>query len=188
MDSSKLTISIDGKNHELNNSVIYSIQKESVMNYGPPPKTPTIFYELGLNFGSSTTMAGHIGVLTGLNNRILLGGGSGLEFFNYDPMFPVYTDFRFNISKKSSLPYIAIKGGLTLPVETSGYEKYKIGTILEIGPAIKIFRPNDKYLYFASGFRHSYLKYERKDWGEVDVNIKEYFINRIYLKLGVAFF
>ncbi|MBN4051266.1 hypothetical protein JYU16_00470 [bacterium AH-315-M05] len=126
-------------------------------------------------------------------NRLSLGLGIGLEILDI-PLAPVLLDIRYSFLKGKFTPFLAIKGGYSIPLvnyyDNGNNPKYKGGYLIGSVIGIRNYFTDNSAIVFSVGFRHQQLKSTRTTWwweeGEQITEVTQYF-NRIAVRVGYLF-
>ncbi len=124
-------------------------------------------------------------------NRISLGGGFGLEFFE-ESMLPVYLDLKYHFNNRKISPYTSLKTGYSFSLDKKrtsddywNYEQKCLGGYLvnaEMGMTINLQSYNA--LIFSFGYRHQLLSYIQ-DY-PYEIKTGQYY-NRFSIRFGFVF-
>jgi len=83
---------------------------------------------------------GYLGFTTlhayNVNEKILVGGATGLFYYSDGILIPLYGDFRFNLKINIMVPYLSASAGLLL-----NPSDFSSGTKIFISPAIGVMAP-----------------------------------------------
>ena len=157
-------------------------------------------FDLGLSFPNDFNP--HIEVsnshLYKFKNKYMAGIGVGVK--KADVTYAtIFTECKYLLSKKSSTPYLNLRGGLNIPTEKKEgsdvdyiYTLNKEGVFGDLSAGISIHSRSNHCIHFIIGFQIQYLKFidmENQWWNENRIEvIREEFYKRAYVGFGIELY
>lgn len=127
-----------------------------------------------------------------INNHLLIGGITGLEFFN-ETSVPLGINVKGMLTAKGKSAFFTQGSmGYSVPVEEvspDDYNNYKDtrgGLFAAAGMGVIFPSQSNLNFFIGLGYRYNELNYVREDWfyGDIDRKVK---YNRFSLKFGIVF-
>ena len=184
---------------------IEKIAKEDVSDHQYPPYLVKSVKEKGyVNISDFGILAGSgeltkdnafsIHVVNGYKfpNKVTLGGGIGVEFFN-ETVIPLFGDFRYHFFKDNLSPFAFIQSGYAIPLEKRK-DNYgtvyhsKGGPMFSSGIGYRFTINNRTAVALSIAYRFQELKTTSTfDWNEQEVDIFERY-HRLAIRFGFYFY
>jgi hypothetical protein len=98
------------------------------------------------------------------NPHFSVGGGTGFEILDETCYIPLYTDLRYNITKKAVTPFITADIGYAFRV-SQNYNHYHGGLLVNPGLGVKFFVSPKVALNFSLGYLYQEYRYEYYSYG-----------------------